>query len=113
MEETNTNILDPLIKKAEQFGKISWDLTKLKTVDKLSDISAHILSRLFVFVFAFFFLLTLNIAAALGLGLILGANYWGFLVVAGFYGLLALLFMALQNNIKTKIYNSLLTILLN
>lgn len=90
MEEKSS--IDALIEKGEQYGKTTLELLKLKTLDKTSDVASNIVSWLIVFVFAVLFFLILNIGVALWLGDLMGKNYFGFFVVAGFYLLLALIF---------------------
>jgi len=73
------------------FWQSPAELAKLKAIDKISDFSAPVLSRLFAGAALFFFFLFASLGLAFWLGKILGQIYFGFLAVAAVYGLMALL----------------------
>lgn len=105
--------MEPLLEKAEQFGRSSIELLKLQSIDKTAGSGAMLFSRFLLFTTISIFALTLNIAIALWLGSILSRNYYGFLVVSGFYGLLAVILALLHPSIKSKFKNVLIKQLLN
>jgi hypothetical protein len=82
--EENTRLAEMLIDKIEKFGKLSFDLAKLKLIRKFANVvslmTIHIMS---LFLLLLFFLFA-TIGLALWLGLITGKTYYGFLLVAGF-----------------------------
>ena len=84
-------IIETLIDKAEQYGKTSIELYKLKAIDKSTDIFASLASRTVILVIISLFFILLTIAIALYLGDILGKSYYGFFIVSGFYGLVLIL----------------------
>jgi hypothetical protein len=101
--EFEENTIKPILEKAESLGKTSFTLIKLKLLDKTADISSSIISRLLLLMVLCFFVLTLNISIALWLGDILGKNYYGFLAIALFYGLAAVILLLIQPKIKIRI----------
>jgi hypothetical protein len=89
MEDTST-MLESLIEKATQYGQTSFNLAKLKALDKTSDVVSTILPHLVVFGFSMIFLLFLNLGLAFWLGAILGNTSFGFFAVGAFYGFTAI-----------------------
>jgi len=89
--EDNANLLESLLEKATEYGKTSYELVKLKALDKSSDIVSTIVPRFVVIALLSSFLLFLNLGLALWLGEILGKTFYGFFVVAAFYGFTGLI----------------------
>lgn len=90
--ENNTNIIEPLISRVEDFGKTSLELIKLQAIERSSKIaSSTVANGIFFWVFNLCIVL-LNIGAALWLGEITGKIYLGFIFLAGFYAFLTLIF---------------------
>jgi hypothetical protein len=106
--ETEENIIEPLLEKMEDYGKASIELLKLKSIDKTADIASGLLSRLLSALVILLFIISLNTAIALWLGEILGEEYYGFLLVACFYGLVATVLFFIHPDIKTRINNSII-----
>lgn len=111
--ETPIILIEPLLKRVEEYGKTSFELLKLKSLDKTAEVSSVVISRLFLGIVLLIFVITLNIAAALWIGEMMGKNYYGFLIVASFYGLIATVLMLFHTGIKTRINNSIIIELLN
>jgi len=108
--EDQTSLIESLIEKGEQYGKTTIELLKLKTLDKSADVASTLISWAVVIVFAVLFFLILNIGIALWLGEMLGKSYYGFFAVAGFYGLLALIFALFREQfVKRPVNNSIVT----
>lgn len=108
--DEQSELIESLIEKGEQYGKTTLELLKLKTLDKSADVAANLVSWLVVGVFAVLFFLILNIGIALWLGELLGKSYYGFFVVAGFYALLALIFGIFRKQlVKNPVNNSIIT----
>ena len=106
--------IEPLLIKAEAYGKTSYELVKLKTVDKTSDILSSAASRGIVVLVLSIFIVMINIAIALWLGDILGKSYYGFFCVAGFYAVCGLiLYFYMHTWIKERISNSIISQMLN
>jgi hypothetical protein len=79
-----------LLDRVKSYVETRIDLIKLKAVDKASGIISNVVATTVVVVFAFLFFLLLNIGIALLLGDLLGKSYYGFFIVAGFYGITGL-----------------------
>jgi hypothetical protein len=104
--EKPKGMIESLIDKGEEYGKTTLELLKLKTIDKSSDVASTLVSWIVVIVFAIIFFSIVNIGIALWLGDILGKNYLGFFIVAGFYGLLTLLFAIFRKQLVKKPVNN-------
>lgn len=83
--EENTRLLESLLERATEYGKTSFELVKLKTIDKTTDVVSSMVPHSVVFVLIASFLLFLNLGIAFWLGEILGRIFYGFFVVAAFY----------------------------
>lgn len=105
MEKVATN-MELLIEKAQDYTKTSIELLKLNAIDKTADITADITFRLAFGLVVAIFSLFINISISLYIGKLIGENYLGFLIVSGFYLILAIiLFIFRSNLIKTPITN--------
>lgn len=85
--ENIIKLIESLLERASEYGKTSYELLKLKIVDKTSDVVSSFLSHGFVFILVISFVLFFNLGLAFWLGEILGKICYGFFVVAGFYGM--------------------------
>jgi hypothetical protein len=100
------DMIESLIGKGEEYGKTTLELLKLKAVDKSSDVTSTLISWIVVIVFAVLFFTMVNIGLALWLGEIVGKSYLGFFIVAGFYGLLTLIFGIFRKQLVKKPVNN-------
>ncbi|MBK0369077.1 phage holin family protein [Flavobacterium agrisoli] len=89
--ETNTSRTEMLFDKAETYAKTSFEIIKLKTVSKTADALSTLTSHIAIGVLVVFFGFFLNIGLSLWIGEQLGASYYGFFIVGGFYFLITLL----------------------
>lgn len=104
--EDNSKILETLFEKATEYGKTSFELVKLKTLDKTTDLVSSLVPHSVVMFLIGTFLVFLNLGIALWLGDILGKTFYGFFVVAGFYILTGILIhFFLHKWIKKRIGN--------
>jgi hypothetical protein len=83
--EENSNMLESLLERANDYGKTSYELVKLKALDKTSEVVSSFVPHSVVFVLVASFILFLNLGVALWLGDILGKLFYGFFAVAAFY----------------------------
>jgi hypothetical protein len=83
--EENAKLLESLLERADNYGKITFELVKLKALDKTSEVVSSFIPHSVVFVLIASFLLFLNFGIALWLGEVLGRIFYGFFVVAAFY----------------------------
>lgn len=112
--EDKTTFLDPLLQKAEDYGKTTFELLKLKALDRTADTLSTLASRVFALLSILVFILLANIGLALWLGFLLGKAYFGFFCVAGFYALLGFVFYFLLHKwLKRNIGNTIVSKVLN
>jgi hypothetical protein len=83
--EDHTKSIESLLESVVDYSKTSYELAKLKTLDKTSDVASSLIPYSIVFVLFASFMLFVNFGLAFWLGKILGNTYNGFFVVAGFY----------------------------
>ena len=83
--EDNNNLFESLFERASEYGKTSYELAKLKAVDKTSDVVSSFIPHSVVFILIASFMLFLNLGIALWLGDLMGKIFYGFFVVAAFY----------------------------
>jgi hypothetical protein len=107
MPEAMEDIVDSiesLLESAADYGKTSYNLVKLKTIDKTTDVVSSLIPHAVVFLILMSFLLFFNLGVAFWLGKIFGNMFYGFFVVAAFYGIIGLvLHFFLHDRIKKKI----------
>ncbi|HMU09646.1 MAG TPA: hypothetical protein PKC54_06545 [Ferruginibacter sp.] len=111
--ETRTNLLEPLLEKAEAYSKTSFEVMKLKAVDKTADILSTLASRGLLTVIVCFFAFTLNIAVGLWLGELLGRAYYGFLIITCCYALAGVVLLLIHPFIKGRVNNAVIRRLFN
>src|SRR5512136_1959585 len=88
--EDNTKLIELLLESIAEYGKSSFELVKLKALEKTSDAVSSFIPHSLVLVFVAVFMLFLNLGLAFWLGEVLGRIFYGFFVVAAFYGLAGL-----------------------
>jgi hypothetical protein len=112
--EEKAKLFEELLDKAADYGKTSYELLKLKTVDKTSNAVSSLIPHSVVLIIVVVFVLFVNLGLAFWLGDILGKTYYGFFVVAGFYGITGLiLHFFLHKWIKKVICNYMIRNMLN
>lgn len=106
--------LEPLFERVEDYAKTSYELYKLKTIDKsASIISSIVYGGIIITLFSIFFVI-INIGIAIWLGDIFGKMYYGFLCVGGFYGIIGgIVYLFMHKSIKKHISNLIISKLLN
>ena len=111
--DIQTNLIEPLLERAEAYSKTSVELIKLKALAKTADISSSLISKSLLALVVSFFAFLLNIAIALWLGDILGKNYYGFLIVAACYAIAAIIILIIHPSIKARVSNAIIKQLFN
>lgn len=97
---------EKLFNKAKQYTETNIELYRLTTISITADVVSSLVSRIAMFIIFSLFTLFVNIAISLFIGKQIGDYYLGFLIVSGFYLILALLIYILNNKlIKTPITN--------
>jgi hypothetical protein len=104
--EENTKSLESLFDRATEYAKTSLELIKLKTLDKTADVVSSAIPHSVVFILASSFMLFVNLGLAFWLGEILGNTFFGFFVIAAFYGIAGLVIHIFMHKwMKKRIYN--------
>lgn len=112
--EDKINFIEPLFERAEEYGKTSFELFKLKALDKTANIVSTFVSRTAVVLFLSMSSIIANIGLSLWLGDLLGKLYYGFFCIAAFYGIIGgVLYFFMHKWIKKRISNSIILQLLN
>ena len=112
--EDNAKLIESLLERAAEYGKTSYELIKLKAVDKTTDVVSSFIPNSVVFVLIVSFMIFFNLGLAFWLGEIFGRIYFGFFVVAAFYGIIAIvLHFFMHNRLKRIISNYIIKKLLN
>jgi hypothetical protein len=112
--EENKKLLESLLEKTVEYGKTSFELAKLKALDKTSDVVSSFIPHAVVFVLISSFMIFLNLGIAFWLGRILGEIYFGFFVVAAFYVITGIIFhFFFHKRIKRYINNAIIRKILN
>jgi hypothetical protein len=88
MEEREKHPLEPLLESAEDYGKTSFELLKLKALDKTSGLASPIAINIIVILIISMVIVLGTIGIALWLGEIFGKTWYGFFAVAGAYVIL-------------------------
>ena len=110
---TKEKILESLLAKVEAYSKTNYELLKLKAVDKTADVSSRLLSRTLLVIALLFFVLFINIGLSFWIGELIGETYIGFVIVAGFYGLVSIILFLTHNALVRKMKNRIISQLLN
>jgi hypothetical protein len=83
--ETTGKHIESLYNKVKEYTETTIELYKLNAIEASADVLSSIVARIvFIIVFALFTLF-INVTISLLIGNLLGAYYWGFLIVSGFY----------------------------
>lgn len=104
--EERKELVEDLFEKAEAYVKTNINLIKLKAVDKIASTVSSAVSSAVVAIFGLFFLILLSMAIAIMIGEAMQSMAAGFFIVAGFYGVLTLLFVAFGKNVIKKTIGS-------
>jgi hypothetical protein len=104
--EDNSKLFESLLEAATEYGKTSFELVKLKTVDKTSDVLSSSVPYTVVVILIGSFMLFFNLGLAFWLGELLGKIFYGFFIVASFYFLMgAIIYFFVYNWLKKIICN--------
>jgi fatty acid desaturase len=103
--EDNTKLIETLVERAAEYGKTSYELAKLKALDKTSEVVSSVVPGIIVFVFVASFVLFLSFGLAFWLGDILGSVAYGFFAVAALYGVKAIVIYFFMPKLKKRICN--------
>lgn len=100
---------DGLVSHIKEYVEVRVEEVKLEVADRSSKVMAAVIARIVVFLVLGFFILFASTAVAYVLGGLWGKMWLGFLVVSGFYALLALLVWLTRDTlIRIPMVNTLL-----
>ena len=105
--------VESLLEKAEDCGKTTLELLRIKAIDKSADIVSSLAMQLSFFGVIAMSVIIVNIGLALWIGDLLGKSYYGFFVIAGLYAFFAILIRSFWYEwIKVPVSNFIITQLL-
>ena len=93
---------ETLLERVAEYFKTTVELVKLKIVEKISDLGASLIPKVFIIGILTFSLLFLNVGLALWLGTLLENVCFGFLAVGAFHALLAIVFRLFFHNVLKR-----------
>lgn len=112
--EEKASILELLFDRTVDYTKSSYELVKLKTVDRTTNFVSSFASNMLLYILLASFILFASLGLAFWLAEILDEIYLGFLIVGAFYGILAIIFrLFFYKRIKNKIGNRFIRKVLN
>jgi hypothetical protein len=112
--DDNVKSIESLLESTFRYSIAEIKLTKLKTLNKTSDVVSSLLPHAIVFIIIGLFLLFFSLGLAFWLGDILGNNFYGFFVIAAFYAIVGLaMHFFMHKWIKRKIGNYLVKQMFN
>ncbi len=99
--------INEVSKEVESYIQNRIDLTKLQIAEDLSRFVSAVAIRLVLYYIAFFVLLFISTAAAYAIGSYLESTVLGFIIIAGFYFIIGLVFYLLKGVlVRTPIIKS-------
>ena len=102
--ENIVNSIETLLDNASNYGKTSYDLAKLKIIDKTSDVVSPIIPKAIAYIILMTFLLFTSLGVAFYLGEIFENISYGFFAVGAFYGIIGIIVRVFMHGwIKKKI----------
>jgi len=96
MEDQQQDI-DILLSDAGDFIETRTTLWKLKAIESLVDVSGELVAGLGMIVMTSFVVIIFSIGLALLIGDWLGKGFYGFFIIGGIYGIVALVIYARRN----------------
>ena len=104
--EDKAKLIEALLEKATDYGNTSFELIKLKTVDKTSDVVSSFIPNIVVFLLIASVIFFINMGLAFWLGEVLGNICYGFFLVAALYGIIGIaIHFFMHKWIKQRLYD--------
>ncbi|PKP41430.1 MAG: hypothetical protein CVT93_08400 [Bacteroidetes bacterium HGW-Bacteroidetes-10] len=104
--EDNVKLIEKLLERVVEYSKTSFELLKLKALEKTSDVASTLALHSVAFVLIASFMLFLNLGLAYWLGELTGKLYYGFFLIGGFYLLTVIvMFLFMRRWIKEVVTN--------
>lgn len=109
--QTDDNFFEESKERVQEYVKDRILLLKLEAVEKISRLTATIVSGLLITIFSFFIILFVSIMVGYLIGEALHHAYWGFAIVAGVYVFLLMLIIILRKHlIERPIINAVIDV---
>ena len=106
--------IESLLESVAEYSKATYELGKLKLIDKTSDAVSSFIPHAVVLVMIGIFMLFLNLGLAFWLGKILGNIYLGFFALAAFYGVIGIVMHFFMHKwLKKRICNYIIKMVAN
>ena len=105
--------LENIMEQANNYVETRFQLFKLRSIDKSSQVVSSLASGLIVLIIILGAVMLLSIGLSLWIGELLGRSYYGFFVVGGFYLLAGLIVTASKKSVKETIADSFIDKILN
>ena len=103
--EENTEIVESLLENATEYAIKSYELVKLKVIDKTSDGVSSFIPHTVVIIVIGSFLFFVNLGVAFWLGELFGKIFYGFFAVAAFYAVIAFIIHFFMRKWLKRIFN--------
>ena len=105
--------IEEITESLKQYVNINIEILKLEATERTSEIGSSLIGSLAVGITAFLFIMSLSIGIGFYLSALMGDSYSGFLIIAGFYFILALIVLIgrkkyLENPLRDKIIRKIL-----
>ena len=111
--DNKTKQIESLLERAVEYGKSGYELIRLKTLDKTSDVISSFIPLSIFIILLSTFLLFCSLGAALWIGEILNKPSLGFLIIAAFYGIVGIIIhFTLHKYIKKRVRNYIIKLVL-
>lgn len=104
--EDNVKLIEKLFERVVEYSKTSFELLKLKAIEKTSDVASTLALHSVAFILTASFMLFLNLGLAYWLGDLTGKLYYGFFLIGGFYLIAVIvIFLFMRKWIKVFVTN--------
>jgi len=100
--DDNLKLLSALFDKAVEYCKTSYELVKLKALEAVTDVIASILTDILFYIIVAVFMIFVSMGVAFWLGEIMGKIFYGFFIVAAFYGVVVIVLHFLMRKTVNK-----------
>jgi Zn-dependent protease with chaperone function len=107
--EDNSTLIESLLTRAIDYGKINYEIVKLNVIDKTTNGISSFVPNTVVFLVLSSALLFFNLGVAFLLGKVLGELFYGFFIVSAFYLLVAfIMYFFMRKWVKRVFYDYLI-----
>ncbi len=99
MKDTISDNISGLVENIKNYITAKADLYLLTTFEKVGKFQSYLLSSIIMILIVFFSVFFITIALALWLGELVDSPKWGFVIMAGFYLLFAVIFYVFKKQL--------------